>query len=79
MEAGQQGGMKFDFAKVYEADKNAMGEMVDAVDDTTSTDRFWAERLERARKLQKDLAAQEKTGRGVRRKATQRPVCGYAP
>ncbi|KAG8918048.1 hypothetical protein FRC01_002070 [Tulasnella sp. 417] len=70
-EAGQSA-MKFDFAKIWESGTNNLGEVVE--EDTQESNSYWAQRIARANQLKAQMALQERTGRGVRRKATQKVV-----
>lgn len=69
---GQQSAMSFGFAKIWEADKDALAEVVEEKEEDMSG--YWAERLARANAEKAMLADQERTGRGVRRKATRKPM-----
>lgn len=64
--------MKFDFAKIWESGTNDLGEVVEA--DMEESNSYWSQRIARANELKAQMALQEKTGRGVRRKATQQVV-----
>ncbi|KAG9018869.1 hypothetical protein FRB90_008806 [Tulasnella sp. 427] len=64
--------MKFDFAKIWESSTNNLGEVVE--EDMQESNSYWAKRIARANELKAQMARQEKTGRGVRRKATQNAV-----
>lgn len=58
----------FAFAKVWSAHKDALDEMADEVDDVAQAD-LWAQTLAKIADEQQRVVAQEKVGRGVRRKA----------
>ncbi|KAG8945049.1 hypothetical protein FRC00_010282, partial [Tulasnella sp. 408] len=70
-EAGQTA-LKFDFAKIWESGTNNLGEVVE--EDTQESSSYWAQRIAHANQLKAEMALQERTGRGVRRKATQQVV-----
>ncbi|KAG8937016.1 hypothetical protein FRC02_008123 [Tulasnella sp. 418] len=64
-------GMAFGFAKIWEAQKDKLSEVEDTVEDSES---YWQERIRRANEEKALRQVSEKTGRGVRRKATKHAV-----
>lgn len=64
----------FAFAKVWSSHKDALDEIPDEVNDDVQDD-SWAQTLAKIQEEQKREQAQEKSGRGVRRKAAQLKVC----
>lgn len=75
--AGQQSTLSFGFAKIWEADKNELGEVKEAETEEDMSG-YWAERLVRANQQKAALTAREPSGRGVRRKATRKPMVSVA-
>ena len=61
----------FSFAKVWEMDKGSFEEIADDRGPDSTQDDFWAKVVERSEREQAEAAANEKSGRGVRRGATK--------
>ncbi|KAF8609365.1 hypothetical protein BDV93DRAFT_141687 [Ceratobasidium sp. AG-I] len=70
-----EGGMKFDFAQVWDRGQGTKTDIPDDTQDATADEDFWAGVIKRAGEEKAKKRAQELTGRGARKRAIA--VCSF--